>query len=156
MSTTGNRLREARETLRMSQTAFAETAGVSKRAQINYEQGERAPDADYLARIADAGCDVLYILTGQKSPPGASRMHAFALAETARQEPDGKGPLHDLMNDALQGEAEQYARRMPRIDPIIQRLATCTDEDFALIESLLARFFGDTKSAPAKPTRKKG
>jgi transcriptional regulator with XRE-family HTH domain len=155
LSDIGRRLAEERIAHEMTQTQAADIAGVTRKTVFGYESGQRAPDGAALAAWAGAGFDALYILTGQKAPAGSSQMHAFMLGETARREPDGKGPLHDLMNAALQGEAEQYARRMPRIDPIIQRLATCTDEDFALIESLLARFFGDTKSAPGKPTRKK-
>ncbi len=64
---TGVRLREEREKLGMSQTDFGEVGGVRKLAQIKYEKGERTPDADYLARIATAGADVLYILTGEKA-----------------------------------------------------------------------------------------
>lgn len=41
--------------------------GVQRRAQINYEKGERQPDTDYLAALAAAGADVLYILTGERS-----------------------------------------------------------------------------------------
>lgn len=66
-----DRLREEREKLRLSQTAIAEIGGVQKRAQINYESGERLPDAGYLAAIAAAGADVCYILTGQRSQAAA-------------------------------------------------------------------------------------
>lgn len=59
-------MREERERLGLSQSAFGELGGVLKRAQINYEKGERQPDAAYLSAIADAGADVLYILTGAK------------------------------------------------------------------------------------------
>lgn len=48
---------------------MAERAGVSKKSQTNYELGHRAPDADYLARLAEAGVDVQYVLTGR--PAGA-------------------------------------------------------------------------------------
>ncbi len=61
------RLREERERLDLSQTAMAALGGVQKRAQINYESGERAPDAKYLEGIAKAGVDVLYVLTGQRA-----------------------------------------------------------------------------------------
>ena len=64
-----DRLREEREKLRLTQTAIAEIGGVQKRAQINYESGERLPDAGYLAAIAAAGADVRYILTGQRDGP---------------------------------------------------------------------------------------
>ncbi len=63
------RLREERERLGFSQEAFGVLGGVQKRAQINYEKGERHPDSAYLAAIAAAGADVLYILTGQRSQP---------------------------------------------------------------------------------------
>lgn len=67
LSTIGARLRDEREHLGLSQAAFAEVGGVQKRAQINYEKDERHPDAGYLAAIAAAGVDVLYVLTGQRS-----------------------------------------------------------------------------------------
>ncbi|WP_414705744.1 helix-turn-helix domain-containing protein [Pseudomonas sp.] len=67
LSTIGDRLRKERERLGLNQTAFAEAGGVQKRAQINYEKDERHPDAGYLAAIAVAGVDVLYVLTGQQS-----------------------------------------------------------------------------------------
>ncbi|RMX18884.1 XRE family transcriptional regulator [Vandammella animalimorsus] len=63
----GARLREEREALCLSQEAFGRIGGVTKQAQIKYEKGERHPDTRYLAAIAAAGADVLYILTGQRS-----------------------------------------------------------------------------------------
>lgn len=66
----GQRLRELREGMGLNQTAFADLANSSKRAQIRYEQGD-APDADYMAALAAAGLDVLYILTGQRSGSAA-------------------------------------------------------------------------------------
>lgn len=67
----------------MNQTEFAALAGVRKRAQINYEAGERAPDANYLAAIAAAGADVAYILTGE--PAGTA-----SNAKTLSHSPEGK------------------------------------------------------------------
>lgn len=63
------RLREERERLRLSQTAFGELGGVQKRAQVNYENGERSPDANYLAAIAGYGVDIQYVLTGARTAP---------------------------------------------------------------------------------------
>jgi hypothetical protein len=40
---------------------------VSLRAQTNYEKGDRAPDADYLALLAGAGVDVGFLVTGTPS-----------------------------------------------------------------------------------------
>lgn len=44
---------------------------MQRRAQIRYEQGERDPDAGYLAAIAAAGADVTYILTGRRERPAS-------------------------------------------------------------------------------------
>ncbi|WP_310609211.1 helix-turn-helix transcriptional regulator [Limnohabitans sp.] len=61
------RLRNERERLGHSQEAFGALGGVRKQAQHMYESGTRRPDSDYLERLADAGADVLYILTGKRS-----------------------------------------------------------------------------------------
>lgn len=60
------RLREERERLGLTQEAFGTAGGVLKRAVINYEKGERFPDVSFLAGVADAGADVLYIVTGKR------------------------------------------------------------------------------------------
>lgn len=66
MGTIGARLRAERSVLGMNQTDFAAISGQSKKTQVRYEADERLPDAAYLAAIADAGADVLYILTGER------------------------------------------------------------------------------------------
>ncbi len=68
----GTRLREERERLGMTQEGFGQAGGVLKRALIRYEKGERMPDATFLAAIAAAGADVLYILTGVRSGAAAA------------------------------------------------------------------------------------
>lgn len=67
----GGRLKEERERLGKNQTDFAALGGAGRKTQFNYETGERAPDGAYLAAIAAAGADVLYILTGQRGAPVA-------------------------------------------------------------------------------------
>ena len=63
----GTRLREERNRLGLTQPELAARAGVGKQAQLRYEAGERNPDTVYLAALADAGADVLYIVTGQRN-----------------------------------------------------------------------------------------
>lgn len=77
MSTFEERLIEERRRVALSQSAFGEAGGVQKRAQINYENGERRPDAAYLERLAAIGVDVLYVLTGRRAPAG----NGYATAE---------------------------------------------------------------------------
>ena len=80
VTTIGARLREERNRLALSQEAFGAIPGVTKQAQIKYEKGERHPDTLYLAAIAAAGADVLYILTGQRAG-GAPSVPALDTAE---------------------------------------------------------------------------
>ena len=63
----GNRLREERERLGLTQPVFAELAGAKKRTLIDWEKDVSSPTAVQLAQLAAAGADVLYILTGQRA-----------------------------------------------------------------------------------------
>ena len=79
-----DRLREVREALGLSQQALAERCGITARSQRNYESGERLPDAAYLAAIAAAGADVLYILTGQRTGGASAPPPPRAVSEGDR------------------------------------------------------------------------
>ncbi|OQX14560.1 MAG: hypothetical protein BWK73_09195 [Thiothrix lacustris] len=65
-----NRLKEERERLDMNQTALGDVGGVKKLSQINYERGSSMPSADYLAKVAAVGVDVLYVITGKRLAAG--------------------------------------------------------------------------------------
>jgi len=75
MSGIGDRLREERERLGLSQGVFGEIGGVKANAQGNYEKGERNPDAGYLAAIAARGVDVLYVVTGERRPTSSESLN---------------------------------------------------------------------------------
>ncbi|MDY6991058.1 MAG: helix-turn-helix transcriptional regulator [Pseudomonadota bacterium] len=62
----GTRLREERERLKIRQNDFSRFAGVTKQAQINYELNRRVPNANYLAKIAELGVDLEYVITGRR------------------------------------------------------------------------------------------
>lgn len=70
----GIRLKEERVRLGFNQADFAALAGVAKTSQFNYEKGERSPDAAYLAAMAAAGVDVLYVVTGERKPAQADSL----------------------------------------------------------------------------------
>lgn len=63
----GARIRQIRERRKLSQADFAELAGVTARAQRNYESGLRTPNIDYLAMLAIADVDIGFILSGLES-----------------------------------------------------------------------------------------
>lgn len=72
----GERLKEERERLGLSQTDFAALAGASKNTQYNYEKGGRSPDSIYLAAAAAQGVDILYVVTGQRAPTSEGALSA--------------------------------------------------------------------------------
>lgn len=90
----GKRLKEERNRLGLNQSDFAVLGGVEKRAQIYYEQEARSPDAEYLAAIAKAGADVLYIVTGVRSAASLDQAAEDQGAyETGKGKGKGVGPL---------------------------------------------------------------
>lgn len=63
----GQRLKEERERLGLSQQAFAELGGASKRSQVEWEKGAQVPNAEFLAHVAEHGADVAFIVTGTRA-----------------------------------------------------------------------------------------
>ena len=94
MSGLGERLREERKRLGLSQADFGALGGVKANAQGKYESDERSPDATYLNGVMAAGVDVLYVLTGKRTPVTAEGLgpdesevlnHYRALPESDRK-----------------------------------------------------------------------
>lgn len=66
----GRRLAAVRAQVDMSQDAFAEALGISKRSYINYERGEREPPAGLYKAIYDLyGIDYLWLMSGTEPEP---------------------------------------------------------------------------------------
>ncbi len=68
----GERLKEERLMMSLTQSAFAEAGGVKKDAQLKYESGKRSPNAEYLQKISDLGVDISYIIAGQRIDQGVN------------------------------------------------------------------------------------
>ena len=130
----GDRLREERARLDRNQDEFAEIGGVQRRAQSNYERGERCPDADYLSRVAEAGVDVLYVLTGRRAEPAADvgqevqRMADAwetlerALAHVGRTlTPEKKRKAAEALYQASKNETD--GRRIEQLTDLVLQLA---------------------------------
>lgn len=89
----GRRLAMVRATTRLSQTAFAETLGLSLRAYANYERGEReAPVALFRALFEQYGIDPIWMLSGGDDTPqkAAARAMDFALVERITRQIDAR------------------------------------------------------------------
>jgi transcriptional regulator with XRE-family HTH domain len=63
----GSRLAEERKRLGLKQAEFADLVGTDVPKQSLYENDRRELRADYLARLADADVDIVYVLTGRRS-----------------------------------------------------------------------------------------
>lgn len=68
--TFGQRLRQERDRLGLSQADFAERGGVRRTTQHIYESDTRVPDLNYLERVQEAGADLAYLVLGERLPPG--------------------------------------------------------------------------------------
>jgi transcriptional regulator with XRE-family HTH domain len=128
MSNFGSRLREERKKTGLNQEDYGSIGGVKKGAQLNYETGERYPDAAYLEKIAAAGADVQYIVTGVRSvnlpasgtaEPGAKycatpQHHAVLQLYDALDEGQRREILHALAEKKRLNELEALLREQKR------------------------------------------
>lgn len=72
-----NRLKEERNKKGLTQEEFGLKCGVTKLTQSNYETGKRKPDIEYLDKAGILGCDIQYIITGEKNDLILVSNHAF-------------------------------------------------------------------------------
>lgn len=75
----GARFREERERLGYSQSALGEHFASTRKTLANWESGVTMPDANHLLVFHRLGADVMYILTGRRSPlMAAEKAAAYA------------------------------------------------------------------------------
>lgn len=156
MTQVGNRLRDERLRIGLSQDEFAAVGGVSRRSQSAYEADERSPDANYLLAVRDLGVDIFYVLTGERVGI-AEAVTSNASAGVAGDESEflelfrllndsGKAALHAfLVNCVASGvmAAAPNARRAKRLPEnrraaLDQRTAENVDRAMAEVERLRA------------------
>lgn len=65
----GERLRQERSRLGLSQKDFAALFGKKNMAVMRYEKGERVMGQDDLESLHAAGVDVYYLITGERTRP---------------------------------------------------------------------------------------
>lgn len=92
----GERIKEERQRLKLTQADFAKLAGVSRQSQANYETEEREPGAAYLINLYGQ-VDVPYILSGRRSSAG-----------------DIDAKVVEAILNAIDGWAAESKRRIPQ------------------------------------------
>lgn len=85
----GDRLREERERLRLTQPSLADLVGATKQTVFRWETGRAFPNGDVFEVMSRAGFDVLYVITGQRVGP-ALRPDEAALLDNYRHCPEEK------------------------------------------------------------------
>ncbi len=80
----GERLRKERERLGLTQSDFAKAGGVAFRTYCDYEAGKSEPKASTLSLLGEMGLDVLYVVTGQKTPVSGITTEEQKLVENYR------------------------------------------------------------------------
>lgn len=96
----GERLREERERLGLNQEELGQIGGVNRNTQGKYEKGERSPDAAYMAALSAAGVDMLYVVTGTRSPVAADSQtndEAQLLASYRKLQEDDRTNIRQLI-----------------------------------------------------------
>lgn len=151
----GARLREERESLGLSQTAFGALAGVSLRTEQDWERGVSAVKSDFLSIAAKHGVDVSYVLTGKRSAPTsvepapAPASEADAIRIPILSAVGSMGPGNDLMpDDVILGDVpvsrQWLHRNLPRSRPEALRMVhaygdsmgeTLASGDFAIVDT---------------------
>lgn len=93
--TIGDRLREERMRLGLSQPKFAEIAGTTKQTLFSWETCKTAPDAHQLAAFALNGVDVFFVLTGERlsAQPAADASEQLLLENYRRCKLEAKQNL---------------------------------------------------------------
>ncbi|EHN5173280.1 helix-turn-helix domain-containing protein [Salmonella enterica] len=79
----GDRLREERERLGLSQDGLAAAASITRKTLYNYENGVRSPDAEALGAWNELGMDVYYVVTGIRLNTNVSPYGSINNAEEA-------------------------------------------------------------------------
>ena len=75
----GDRLKEERDRLGLTQEQMAGRLGVTQKTQGLYDRSQREPKSDYLDAMVALGGDVLYVLTGEPTNEyGTSEMQEAA------------------------------------------------------------------------------
>lgn len=93
MNDVAERLLVERQRLSVSQSDFAEAAGVAYGTYLNYEKGRRSPDAEFLFRLSNRGVDVLFVITGRRDTGNLSSTETGLIGDFRMLQPHQQSAL---------------------------------------------------------------
>lgn len=107
----GARLKEERERLRLTQPQITDITGTSKQTQSAYENGRTPPKSDFLAKLAAFGFDVSYIITGERLENTATTPTELSYLRICRKLAEADGG-QKAGNAALLGVMASYGLKL--------------------------------------------
>ena len=107
----GDRLKEERQRLGLTQPVFAEYAAAKKRTLIDWEKGVSSPTVLQLQSLATIGADVIYILTGARLSSDLVERLTEMLRVTFKAEPNGGPITASAYKSVLETSANAVAER---------------------------------------------
>lgn len=143
------RLKSEIDRLGMTQAEAAREAGLPDSQGLrDVLAGRKRLSAELLAALSTAGLDVLYVVTGERAGARGAEV-AYIARETARREPSGEGPMHDLMSKTFRAMASETSERRIRLQRLFDRLCACSDSELDVLEPLIYRIAPASKSRVA-------
>jgi transcriptional regulator with XRE-family HTH domain len=155
----GERLREERLRLCLSQDEIAAVGGVTRRTQTAYESDGGGLNAGYLVAVRELGVDIFYVLTGERLPthdadPGVTNddeqevLRKYRLLNEA-----GKGAVEALMNGFLMaGEFTRSGKPSKRAPRLAANRAAAMNAETA---DVVRRALGDQRErTDARPKKR--
>ena len=115
-NTFGERLREERVRLGLTQDAFGAVGGVKKLAQISYEQDKRYPDVGYMTALAAIGVDVGYVMLAKPSVEALSQDENELLASYRGLDVRGKAGVLGMIEGMSAAPAPHSAQSGPHVE----------------------------------------
>lgn len=151
LSTIGGRLAHERTRLRMTVVDFAIQCGVTKQTQIKYEANQNHPDTRYLMAAQEKGCDIWYVLSGQRELAAVSDLHQNLIeAFEAAPEDLRRAAFAVLLSPWRRGLLDQPMNEPGYFQAQIQGEDSARYERFRLQEKLPAPYLDTDKDDDSK------
>lgn len=114
--TVGERLKEERSRLGLSQTELGAVGGVGKTTQINYEKDSGSPTANYLIAVATVGVDMMYVLSGVRTtrPVEGLSVTEEKVLDNYRSLPESDKASVRRLTDALAQSSDESERKVKK------------------------------------------
>lgn len=120
--TIAERLKEERERLGLSQSAFGQLGGVGRTTVVAWEGATAFPNAAFLEAVAEVGLDVGYVVTGARDyePPPALSSEERELLDLYRSAPVA---VRHAALGALLGRSQRSPAKQVFHGPVGQRIS---------------------------------